>query len=244
MRRLLLQLTSSAPEIFQILTEIKEIRRQIYEELLITSCSHPGVSKHFQDLVKDDRDEIPSVQILLVSKAVRNEANPILYSRNTYNAVALGETEWHHVQDSFLEAHFSHDMTPTREQMLLMVPHDGIVKDVGKIFDPDAQSLPPWLFQLYSVAFTLDGSCDIGLGCQFPAFLRQIGPTNTAMIVRVELFFGTLPDASLYFYIYSEILRQHFPRLGTLLISKLRFSEKCPKSIRLMMTLIARLQSL
>ena len=104
-----------------------------------------------------------------------------------------------------------------------MAAHPTIVRDVGRIFDPDVQSLPDWLFpniaEYEEEPLKVDYDC--GLGHQFPAFLRQICPSNTAMIQGVELSFSSLPYGTDYFHIYSEILRQHMPRLRRLLIGKI-----------------------
>jgi len=103
-------------------------------------------------------------------------------------------------------------------QRLWAATHQDLVKDVGKTFGPDIHSLPDWPFPTSDndneAALSVDYS--YGLGYQLPAFLRQAGQQNTAMIETIELWFGDLTSSFELVPIYAEILRQHTPLLRRL----------------------------
>lgn len=153
-----------------------------------------------------------------------------MYSRNTFITAAIHEYEWNHVFEMFLGSFEGpHPQNWPQNELdeplvkdMWVATHQDLVRDVGKIFDPEFAALPLWLFVGESSESepNLEVDYDHGIGRQFPAFLRQIGQQNTATIERVELLFGDLVRGADYFPIYAEILRQHFPKLRRLLIGK------------------------
>lgn len=169
-----------------------------------------------------------------------DEANPILYSCNTFTSVSSRDLECDHVWDGFVVNFYEqveHNIPEwepegLRVERLWKAARKDLVQDVGKTFDADINSLPHWLFEGYFSDVYNDGKSESlgslfshvdleeGLGYQFPAFLRKIGRSNTALIQRIELVFGDLVRGAQYFPIYAEILRQHVPHLRRLLIGK------------------------
>lgn len=183
--------------------------------MLVTCCCQPGVRSYgSRRLLATQRyplrNEAPSAQILLVSRAVYDEAHSILYSNNTFTVACTPDVEWH-AWDTFAQ--------------------EDLARDVGKIFATDQSSLPIWLFPILSENEFEDDyiekesselciDYESGLGYQFPAFLRQIGQLNAANIQRVELLFTDLTHGVADFSVYAEILRQHVPHLRKLQIGK------------------------
>ncbi|KAK4694617.1 deoxyribose-phosphate aldolase, partial [Lecanoromycetidae sp. Uapishka_2] len=169
--------------------------------------------------------------ILRVSKAIRDEATPIMYSRNTFTTAVISDAEFARVYGRFLgpcegpcegprtQGLPSNHEEPLVKDMWEAARHD-LVRDVGKIFDTDIKTLPSWLFiQTFDEQDVhLEFDCKNDLTCQLPAFLRQIGQQNTAMIEGVKIQFGDMVYGAYCFPMYAEILRQHFPNLRRLLV--------------------------
>lgn len=184
------------------------------------------------------RVEVPSAQLLQVSKAIRDEATPILYSGNVFTTASISDSEWDHVFDMFL-GQFEGPRTETpsddgigeaQVRDMWVAAHSDLVRDIGKISDADIAALPTWLFTIWGdwPIIDLEVVYRPGLGCQYPAFLRQIGQKNTAMIEKVEILFGDLIRGADYFPIYAEILRQYFPKLRLVLVGKLLVTSLLP----------------
>lgn len=199
-----------------------EIRRKIYKNLLVTDDCQPGIHNYGSDHLSAIEsypltDETPSAQILLVSRTVYDEAHSILYINNTFTIACTPDMKWR-ACDYF--------------------DPKNLAQDVSKIFAADDSSLPRWLFAgryLYELdrenGFIetelphININYDHGLGYQFPAFLRQIGQLNTALIKSVQLSFTNLLHSADDFPVYAEILQQHVPRLRMLVIGEC--SEYC-----------------
>ena len=209
----------------------------IYKNLLVTSCTQPGVPHKQNTRYKGiQHDGFPSVQVLRVSKMVNAEAIPFLYSYNTFTNVSIQPND--EIYD-ILDEYGALD----REQELSCkanwaVFHPELVDAVGKLFEVDNQKLSPWLLgskDLCSRLFqdTQDwvndcaltrrdyySSDDDGVGFDFPRFLRRIGQSNTARIRTVQFAFGDLPRAADHLPLYAKILKQHMTGVQKLTIGK------------------------
>lgn len=218
----------------------EEIRREIYKNLLITSCTQPGVPRKTRFGSKNkgpQHDEFPCVQILRISKTINAEATTILYAYNTFTTVFVKGNDQLY---DMLEAYVG----PLMEFPPGWNPHwdaamSGVIDAVAKIFEPDTQKLPVWLFgsrdtedrtlqdtikwvnspsymyREYSDDYDEGGAFD------FPAFLRQIGRSNAAIIRKVQLTFTDLPRAADHLPLYAEILKQHVTSLQKLTIGEM-----------------------
>ena len=193
----------------------------ILKNLLITPCTQPRlpVRSRYERLRKYPQHDIfPSVQMLRVSKFVNTEATSILYTHNTFAGLSVEEND------------------QLYESLEMHAYRANIVDAVSKIFEPNLQRLPAWLFGLhharkcslrdtsvwvYNVT-SRDQQCfneeDDAFGFDFTRFIRQIGPSNAKKIRTVQLTFGDLPRAADRFPIYAEILKQHVTGLQKLII--------------------------
>ncbi len=213
----------------------QEIQRIIYNSMLVTGCTQPGVPRYSRYECSEteqgqQRDEFPSVQILRVSKVVNAEATTILYSYNLFTALFFeGNDQLWDVMESFGAT--SENFNPTFMSEL--------VDAVGHMFEPDTQKLPGWLFgskdiqdrTLQDTKNWVNNSSymrgeysdnhDYGEGFDFSRFIRQIGPSNAAKIKKVQLIFGDLPRSADHLPLYAEILKQHVAGLEELRIGKM-----------------------
>ena len=192
------------------------------------------------------RDEAPAVQILQVSKAIKNEATSILYAWNTITTATLRgcddyyDTVLFRYLDDFRSSSDKKSLAKTGERNYLKAfwtrAKRTLARDVSMIFDPDPKQPQTWLclrpvwawFNKHewsvpsitglSAGRILDLSED--LGSHLPTFLRRVGKVNAATIRRVKLQFPDAVRCAVYFPIYAEILRQHVPRLCRLSIGK------------------------
>lgn len=217
----------------------KEVRRMIYKNLLITSCTQPGVPRKLRFDSKDNgpqHDELPCIQILRASKTINIEATTILYAYNTFTTLFVKGND--QIYD-FLEAYGGPPMDfPPGWNPYWDAAMSGVVYAVARIFEPDIQKLPVWLFGSTDTEDRIlqdtenwvnnssykdsEYSCDFyeGGAFDFPRFLRQIGPSNAAEIRNVQLTFGDLPRAADHLPLYAEILTQHVTSLQKLIIGE------------------------
>ena len=104
-------LSSSVNKCSSHATNSAELPRKVYKLLFGTECCQPGASKENERKLTrypQETGEVISVGTLRMSKAIRDKAVPIFYSRNMFTVVATSELEWYHVQYGLLEARF-HD---------------------------------------------------------------------------------------------------------------------------------------
>ena len=211
----------------------------VYEEVLITPFSSslsPALAREhhrrFRVRTIGKPRVAPAVDLLRTSKVINEEASSILYSQSRF--VALNHTphsariEKKDLSLTFAAAQF--EKIPSGAVELGQRFRQKLIGYVARTFKPNREQLPFWLFGGYyirrePVAGRIgDTGFPGGLGpfpgFMFPAFLRQIGPSNTANIKDLEFSFPHLSRACHDFPLYAEIVRQYIFGLKKLSIRK------------------------
>ena len=216
-----------------------EIRDIVYEELLVTSCTQPGVPKKS---LNSQFYAAPFARVLEASRTIYTEAIGILYAHNIFSTLNI------RANDNivcFLDKSFigkpstrgysaGHTIEPDWSKIWENC-HQAVSDDVAKIYDEDARNLPEWLFGELSDAdfqreiINANGRAHLrhvwhyGLGgdqIDLPPFLRQIGPLNAARIESIQICFRDLERTRCQFPFFAEVLKQHVRSLKKLKIGK------------------------
>ena len=202
----------------------------VYEEVLITpfsSSPSPALAREHHRRLRartiGKHRVAPAVDLLRTSKVINEEASSILYSQSLF--VALNHTPY---SLTFAAAQF--EKIPSGAVELGHRFRQKLIAYVARTFKPNREQLPLWLFGGYyirrePVAGRIgDTGFPGGLGpfpgFMFPAFLRQIGPSNTANIKDLEFSFPHLSRACHDFPLYAEIVRHYIFGLKKLSIRK------------------------
>ncbi|MCJ1224334.1 hypothetical protein MMC12_000979 [Toensbergia leucococca] len=227
----------------------REIRDIVYEELLVTSCTQPGVPKKS---LNSQFYAAPFARVLEASRTIYTEAIGILYAHNIFSTLNI------RANDNivcFLDKSFigkpstrgysaGHTIEPDWSKIWENC-HQAVSDDVAKIYDEDARNLPEWLFGELSDAdfqreiINANGRAHLrhvwhyGLGgdqIDLPPFLRQIGPLNAARIESIQICFRDLERTRCQFPFFAEVLKQHVRSLKKLKIDfntrELKFKKK------------------
>lgn len=227
-----------------LLTSATEIRVMIYKEVFEVS-SYLSIAlmlaREYQKPSKLTKpDKAPAVHLLQTCATVSGEAAEVLYSQTLFvaeNSPARSRIAM--MKDLslfFAAAQFEEQPSGTVE--LGQRFRQKLIRDVARTFKPTREQLPLWLFGGYYIRCdpcsgkTAKGGRRSGLGpfrgFSFPAFLREIGPSNTANIRNLEFDFLHVSQACHDFSIYAEIVRQYIPKLKNLSISKFSISSPQP----------------
>lgn len=211
----------------------------VYELVLIApfpSSRSPALAReHHRRIRKRTRGKYrvcPAVDLLRTSKVINEEAALILYSQSLF--VAINHTphpapiEKKDLSLTFAAAKFEKISSGAVE--LDQRFRQKLIGYVARIFKPNREQLPLWLFGGYYIRREPaagrrgDAGFSGGLGpfpgFMFPAFLRQIGPSNTANIKNLEFGFSHFSRACYDFPLYAEIVRQYIFGLNKLSIRK------------------------
>ena len=145
-----------------------------------------------------------NVSILEASKQIKEEAAKVLYGTNTFRTLYYDARTFNDLGEQ-VECGMTPDLEDKLEELReeLGTPQftDSLSDDIAGLFDPDFE-MADWLTDL-----------------TFPQLLRAIGPNNAALIKSFQFDLGSLPTARDRLPIYTEIVRQHMPRLHKLTLS-------------------------
>lgn len=212
----------------------------VYEEILAASCSSsPSLSlpreykKPSRESKSTEPGEVPAVHLLRTSKKINEEASLVLYTQSLFVALNKNSRSSRRGMTMDLSLFFAaaqFEKNPSGAVELGQSFRRKLISDVAKTFKPKREQLPLWLFGGYYIQCEpVPGrTAKAGLpkspgpfpGFIFPAFLREIGLSNTAKIKNLEFVFPCLSQACHDFPIYAEIVRQHIFGLKKLSIRK------------------------
>lgn len=212
----------------------------VYEEILVDlSSSSPSlvlsreyISPPCESKVTEP-GEVPAVHLLRTSRIINEEASLILYSRSIFvvrNHIQRPSQKELMRDLSLFFGAAQFEKKPSGVVELGQRFCQKLISDVARAFEPKRGQLPLWLFGgYYTQCEPVPGRIAEGVfpsslgpfpGYIFPAFLREIGPSNTAKIKELEFVFPHLSRACQDFPIYAEIVRQHIRGLKKLTIRK------------------------
>lgn len=211
----------------------------VYEELLAASSSSspslalPREYPEKPPCERSESSETPAVRLLQTSKIINEEASLILYSQSSFvaqNYIPHSSPKGMMMNLSVFFAAAQFEKKPSGVVELGQRFRQKLIVDVARTFKPKREQLPLWLFGGYYIQCEpvpgriavggLPGTFGPFPGFVFPAFLREIGPSNTAKIKDLEFIFPRLSRACHDFPLFAEILRQHMFGLKKLSIRK------------------------
>lgn len=211
----------------------------VYEEVLIapfSSSPSPAFAREYKvrprvRKIGKPRDA-PAVHLLRTSKVINKEASSVLYSQSLFVALnyspCSARKEKKDLSLTFSAAQF--EKMPSGAVELGQRFRQKLIGYVARTFKPNREQLPLWLFGGYYIRCepVAGRIADVGFpgslgpfpGFMFPAFLRQIGPSNTANIKNLQFSFPRLSRACHDFPLYAEMVRQYIFCLKKLSIRK------------------------
>lgn len=211
----------------------------VYEELLKASYSSspslalPREYKKNPPCERSEPGETPAVRLLQTSKIINEEASLVLYSQSSFvtqNYIPHSSRKGMMMDLSMFFAAAQFEKTHSGVVELGQRFRQKLIVDAARTFNPKREQLPLWLFGGYYIQCEpVPGRIAVGgfpkdfgpfPGFVFPAFLREIGPSNTAKIKDLEFIFPQLSRACHHFPLFAEILRQHIFGLKKLSIRK------------------------
>ncbi|MCJ1265328.1 hypothetical protein MMC22_005204 [Lobaria immixta] len=225
-----------------LLTSATEVRLMVYSEVFQVSSSSLAWAREYEGRpTLTEPGNVPALPLLQTCRAFSREAANVLYSERRFvvrNHVPSSSriAMMNDLSLFFAAAQFETQPSGTVEFGQRF--RQKLIRDVARTFKPTRDQLPLWLFGGYYIRCdpfsgrSAEGNPRSGLGpfpgFVFPAFLRQIGPSNTETIVKLDFTFSNLSQAYHDFSIYAEIVRQHIPKLVDLSICKFSISSLPP----------------
>ncbi|KAI4169540.1 MAG: hypothetical protein LQ343_005620 [Gyalolechia ehrenbergii] len=207
-----------------------EIRRKIYQEMLVTPYKHPGPPPQLKNIYPDEAKSLehfhikPAFSLFFVSKQISFEAREIFYGQNTFTTFFRPTRK---VYD-MIETVAGYDSTKN----VWVHKRNELIHAVSTIYDENYANVPEWLFGDFSPKYEngeeqLEYWMDLGEviykpeGLYLPAFLRKIGPTHASMITTIEIILGSLQLSTDIFPVFVETLRKHVKGLSKVVLGKL-----------------------